>query len=471
MIPDKDKSQLPVGAATSVPRNESATAAIRQQLIQLIGEDRFDLWFSDDDCLQVVEGALNVFAPSEFELQRIQNSFGLELRDSLNAVCGPEKRITYDVRAEKPKVSQTEFAVRVDTEPEELPKPKVLRKRNAGLEQFIFDESNRLAETASQQTLRQPGQFTPLFVYGPSGCGKTLLLESLVTEYRRRLNFGRCVMITSEQFTANFVHSLRGAGLPMFRRKYRDLDLLAIDDIQFLTGKQATMVEMQYTIDHLIRAGKQIIVSSDRPPRELTQLGEELSRRLTCGLSCPLQYPDEESRFKILRRMCAQRQISIPGTVLRFVASRISRDVRRLSGAINRLHADAIATGRKLTVEYAGDVLSDLFSITSNASSMAQIERAVCEVCRITSSELKSVSRTKRLSGARMLAMWQSREYTSNAYSEIGDFFGGRTHSTVIAAGKRVKGWIGNNEKIDLPNSKSSAREIIQRIESKLGVG
>ena len=449
---------------------QQISKAIRSHLCETLGEDRFELWFSNSECLHFADQKLTVYSDSEFESQRIQNSFGVELRDVANAVCGPEYPIEYCVR--ETQIEET-VAVQVarETADVQLATQTKTRQQKLGLSQFCFGETNRLAETASEQTLQHPGQFSPLLIYGPSGCGKTLLLDGMVTEFRRRLNMGRCVMITAEQFTSNFVHSLRGAGLPMFRRKYRDLDLLAIDDIHFLSGKQATMVEMQYTIDHLIRAGKQVIVSSDRPPMELSQLGTELCARLTGGLICPLQYPCEESRFEILRRMCQQRNFAISTPVLRFVASRVSRDVRRLSGAINRIQADSMSTGEKMTVEKAGQILSDLISITSTAASMAQIERAVCDICGVTPGNLKSGSRSKHVSAARMLAMWISREYTSNAYSEIGQFFGGRTHSTVIAAGKRVKGWIGDDKLIDLPVAQFSTREAIKRIESKLGVG
>jgi chromosomal replication initiator protein len=450
----------------------TATNSIREQLSDLIGVDRFGLWFSDPTCLLVGRDRVTVFAESEFELQRIQNSFGVELRDVVNATCGPTYQLTYEVAVSAKAEPEVSPAPVDSSETPELLEPSAKKRtpRNVGLRQFCFGETNRLAETASEQTLRQPGQFSPLLVYGPTGSGKTLLLDCLVTEFRKRMSMGRCVMITAEQFTSNFVHSLRGAGLPMFRRKYRDLDMLAIDDIHFLSGKHATMVEMQYTIDHLIRAGKQVVISSDRPPMELSQLGQELCARLTGGLICPLQYPCEESRYEILKRMCRERDFHIPSATLRFVASRVSRDVRRLSGAINRIQADSLCTGRKVTVEYASEILGDLISVTATAASMAQIERAVCDFCGVTSGELKSVSRAKRVSAARMLAMWLSREYTTNAYSEIGQFFGGRTHSTVIAAGKRVKGWISDNHRIDLPNTQCSTREAIERIESKLRI-
>ncbi len=258
----------------------------------------------------------------------------------------------------------------------------------------------------------------------------------------------------------------------MFRRKYRDLDLLAIDDVQFLAGKRATLNEFQYTIDNLIRNGKQVVVSSDRPPLELSALGAELNTRLTAGLACPLRYPGFEGRLNILHRMCNERRFRLSTKVLELIAERLTRDVRRLSGAINRLHAVAISTNSKITPEMAQSELCELFAAGSgNGTSLLNIEQAVCEFCGIKAKDLRSSSRRKQISTARMLAMFLSREYTSSALSEIGDYFGGRSHSTVIAAKRKVSNWLENNEGVTLPNATYPAREVISRIESNLRIG
>jgi chromosomal replication initiator protein len=341
------------------------------------------------------------------------------------------------------------------------------------LNSFSFGEENRLAEASVQQLFQQPGQFSPFFVFGPSGSGKSHLVEAVVNDFRRRLKLKRCVFLTAEQFTSLFVNSLRGgSGLPMFRRKYRDLDLLAIDDVQFLAGKRATLNEFQYTIDNLTRIGKQVVVSSDRPPLELGALGGDLCARLTAGLTCPLRYPGFDSRMKIVRQMCVERNLTFSTSVLELICERMTRDVRRLSGAVNRLHAIASATGLKITREIAQTELCDLFSVGSgNSTTMVSIEQAVCEFCGIKPSELKSSSRRKQISTARMLAMYLSREYTASAFSEIGDYFGGRSHSTVIAAQRKVSGWIESNKGVALSNSTYPAKEVISRIESNLRIG
>ena len=164
---------------------------------------------------------------------------------------------------------------------------------------FYFGESNPLIEKAVEQSFRNPGRYSPLFVYGSVGSGKSHLLESYTHDFRKRLRMSRCVHLTAELFTGFFLHSLRGSGLPVFRRKYRDLDLLAIDDIQFFAGKRATLNEFQYTIDHLIRSGKQVLLSADRPPMELHDMGSEVATRVAAGLVCSLDYPDFESRCRI----------------------------------------------------------------------------------------------------------------------------------------------------------------------------
>jgi chromosomal replication initiator protein len=281
------------------------------------------------------------------------------------------------------------------------------------------------------------------------------------------------VYLTAEQFTGFFLHSLRGgSGLPVFRRKYRDLDLLAIDNIQFFAGKRATLNEFQYTIDHLIRSGKQVLLSADRPPMELHDMGSEVATRVAAGLVCSLDYPDFESRRRITRQFCKPLGLNLSDDVIDLVCQTLTRDVRKLSGAVNRLSVLQSLNGSRITVDQVRETLSDLFASSYSAStSMPNIEKAVCELFEVRPSELKSSSRRKKISSARMLAMYLSRRYTSSAFSEIGDYYGGRTHSTVIAAEKKVDQWLSKDEGIALPHAKYSAREVLKRNESNLRIG
>ena len=237
--------------------------------------------------------------------------------------------------------------------------PSRAKHHARGLSSFCFGEDNRLAETSAQQVVEKLAQFSPFFVYGPTGSGKTHLLEAIANDVRRKRNRHRCIFLSAEQFTNQFIQALRGSGLPVFRRKYRDLDLLAIDDIHFLAGKKATIAEFQFTIDNLSRLGKQVVLSSDRAPVELFGLAPDLIARLTSGLICPLNYPDFDGRLKISQRICAERNFNIPEPLLNLVCDRLPNDVRRLSGAINRLHAAAVATGQQVSFESACRILND----------------------------------------------------------------------------------------------------------------
>jgi chromosomal replication initiator protein len=537
-------SQHEAGATLngSLINGKRIAPAIVEQLRHRIGADRFELWFDNPSCIQHTSGqstpnCISVSADNAFSLQRIQTTFGRELRHVVDHICGPHFQIRFGIRAEAaadaappvesnpalpnnqsppepatckpssvtnfalnpsgsktfnaspsnpsgkrppaspshqisdPSFSQSTISIQTRSNSRSQAADPIRHRRD--LNSFWFGNENRLAEASVDQLFRYPGQFSPFFVYGPTGSGKTHLLESIANDYRSKLKRRRCVMLSAEQFTSLFVNSLReGSGLPMFRRKYRDLDLLVIDDVQFLAGKRATLSEFQHTIDNLIRVGKQIIVSSDRPPVELGLLGGDLSARLTAGLTCPLRYPELEGRIKIAQQMCSERNMNLAPAVIELVCERLTRDVRRISGALNRLHALTMSTGRQITPGLAQHELCDLFSMSSgNVTSMVNIETVVCELCGVKPTDLKSSSRQKQICTARMLAMYLSRQYTGSAFSEIGDYYGGRSHSTVMAAQKKVKRWIEGNEGISLPHATCPVKDVIGRLESNLRIG
>ena len=467
---------------------------ISEMLARKIGETRFELWFSQQMPLEFSQNHLKVFADSNFTANRLQNTFATEIRSIVNHVCGAHVGIEFVVQAppvkktaknttsgqpslfdsvaspENSAISETSV---VASATEQRPPNSPIKAAKLDLKSFWFGDNNQFAKAGVEQIMQLPGQFSPLLIHGPSGSGKSHLLEAATNEYRRRLRAKRCVFLTAEQFTNQFVASLRdNRGLPMFRRKYRDLDLLAIDDIQFLAGKNATLNEFQFTLDHLIRQGKQVIVSADRPPMELDTLGCDLLNRLASGLMCPLMFPNLEGRKSIISSMCRQRNFRLNEDVVSLIAEQMTRDVRRLSGAINRLRAVSISTGvEKITVEFAANVLQDLISLSAIGTSMVTIEQAVCTLTGLKSADLRSNSRRKSVSSARMLAMYLAREHTNAALSEIGDYFGGRSHSTVIAARKKVTSLIKDDSEIALANSNVKVRTAIDRIQSKLRIG
>jgi chromosomal replication initiator protein len=332
-------------------------------------------------------------------------------------------------------------------------------------------DANRIAYSGVQAVVERPGRITPLFLYGPSGTGKSHLLEGIASVARRERGLRRVVLLSAEEFTSSFLDALRGGGLPSFRRKYRDVEMLLIDDLQFFSGKSATIIEVQYTVDSLLRAGRQLVLAADRSPSELGSLGGELIGRISGGLVCGIEPADEATRLGIARREAARHGVRLPEEVLQLIAARVSGDARLIAGALNRLVAASEALRRPIDQGLAETSLGDFFRMTRRVVQLDDIETAVCDVFGIDNSLLQSGRKNKGLSQPRMLAMWLARKYTRAAFAEIGQYFGRRAHSTVISAQRQVESWVADGRRIQLGGGDCDVRDAIRRVESRLGAG
>lgn len=449
-------------------------SAIRRGLVDEVGQDRFDLWFGSADSFQLQDGKLTVAAPSAFVVERIRGQFEIALRNVAAGVLGREVGIGYRIVAGvAAPASETQDSLPVDeTEPSQVqPQPRGSRRKFASLDAFVVGDSNRVAFTALLSIVDRPGVMTPIVVHGPTGCGKSHLLEGVWSASRKNAPRRRIVMLSAEQFTSYFLEALQGSGLPSFRRKYRDVELLIIDDVQFFVGKRATLIELQHTLDSLLREGRQIVLSCDRPPAELTGLGPELVARMSGGLVCGVQHADEGTRRIILRQFAEARQLKIPQSVLDLIAAELPGDARQLSGALNRLHASSLAHGQPISMAMAVSALTDLFQNARRTIHMPDIEKAVCDIFGLESKALRSNKKTNAVSHPRMLAMWLARRYTRAAYSEIGHYFGDRSHSTVISAQKKVKTWVDDGTQIRLAGGDCKVEDAIKRVELRLRTG
>jgi chromosomal replication initiator protein len=317
--------------------------------------------------------------------------------------------------------------------------------------------------------IERPGQCNPLYIYGPSGCGKTHLLESIRQAAAGRLR--RIVMLSAEQFTSEFLEALKGSGLPSFRRRYRAVELLLLDDVHFFIGKRATLVELLHTVDSLLRAGRQLVLSADRSPAELSGMGPELVARMAGGLVCGMNLPDQPAREEILRGAFARLGAKTPAAVIEMMASNLSGDARQLRGAAHRLLACSEALQRPITKDLAESVLADVFRATCRTVRLSDIETAICDVFGIERQQLQSERRTRCISQPRMLAMWLARKHTRAAFSEIGSFFGGRSHSTVISASKKVNRWVRDNAGIEFGHGSCPIEDAIRHVETRLRSG
>jgi chromosomal replication initiator protein len=276
------------------------------------------------------------------------------------------------------------------------------------------------------------------------------------------------VYLSAEQFTTSFIEAIRGSGLPSFRQKCRGADLLAIDDLQFFVGKARTIEELQHTIDTLLAEGRQLALASDRPLADLRALGPELWSRLAGGLVCQIEPPEFATRLGILRRLRDELRLAVDEKVLEKVAKQITAGARELRGALYRLQIMSDASNQPITAEMADEALRELTRQCTRAVRLSDVEHVICGVFGVEPAQLKSDRKGRSLSEPRMLAMWLARKYTRMPWSEIGQYFGRRSHSTVIAAHRRVERLITAQAEIALNDRPCGVEEAIRRLETAL---
>ena len=279
------------------------------------------------------------------------------------------------------------------------------------------------------------------------------------------------VSLSAEQFTTGFLQALHGAGLPGFRRSCRAAGLFVVDDIQFLVGKRATILEFQQTVDALHRAGRQMVFACDRELDALPGLGAELLTRLRGGMTARITAPDYDVRRGVIAALAAARGLTVPDDVAHYVATHMTRHARELHGAVNRLEATSLMLGVPIDADMAREALSDLVRSSARSVRLADVDRAVCRAFGVEEGSLQSARRARHACHARMLAMFLARKHTHAALAEIGRHFGRRSHSTVIAAQKTVAAWLAAGEPIVIADARWDADEAIRRVEELLRAG
>ena len=449
-----------------------------------VGDRNFHHWFHHKTSLSISNDELTIGVSSPFLLNWMQKQFRDAIQRTAESTLGPSARIRFVVDATVCEHMQPRNGKPLD-EPRK-PTSKASRdasprtrnggtnreRRFASLTEFEQGPCNELAVTAARQVCECPGaRFNPLFVHGGIGTGKTHLLEGTYREIRRQFPALQVMFLTSEAFTNYFTSALRGHTLPSFRQKFRNVDVLLVDDIDFLNGKRVIQEEFLHTFQQLESHGRQIVVTADRHPRLISKLSDELATRFLSGLVCRLEAADLETRQRIVHRKVARLDADITDDALSFVAHRFKNNVRELEGAINCLHTYYVMTRKRVGVAAARKVLSDLERDCIRVVRIADVEQAVCRVFGVEPKQLKSARRNRTISQPRMLAMFLARKHTGAAYNEIGQFFGGRNHSTVVSAEKRVVGWLGDDNPIKIASETWTTNEVVEAIEQQLLAG
>ena len=450
--------------------DSQVAVALSAQLAERIGAQRFDLWFNSQTELCVRGLSLVVRSASAFVRDWLRANFADDIRACWEAIVGAAGTIEFSLGAKQSAGSEEVAnatvdvaAVGVKSRPAGMPAAREAgdaevaaesgaRPLKFALGAFVVGASNEYAFRAAELTSRGRQQASPLIFFGPTGVGKTHLLRAVQQEYRKYHARASAIYMTAEQFTTSFVEAIRGSGVPSFRQKCRGAQLLAIDDLQFFVGKQRTLEELLYTIDTLNAEGRQLVFSSDRGLSELRPLGPELISRLSGGLICELSTPEFTTRLGIVRQLADEVGIVLSDDVAKAVATQISGGARELRGALHRIQAMSAGYGAPITRALADRALVEMARHSTRAVRLADVQKVVCDAFGVEPAQLKSERKGRSLAEPRMLAMWLARKYTRAPWSEIGEFFGRNSHSTVISAHRRVEKLIAEQGEVGMAN-------------------
>jgi chromosomal replication initiator protein len=435
-LPRPERSPEPALEHAVEPTAERLWDDVSRRLQETLNETTYATWFNAAGGVALSDEAFLVVVPNDFTREWIESHFLGLLRAATRDALGREVRVALSV-AEAPEPSEPLASATPavhETQPGANPKYT--------FDNFVIGSSNRFAHAAALAVAEAPAQaYNPLFIYGGTGLGKTHLLQAIsayVSDHSKGLTTR---YVTSETFTNDFINSLRDKRIEGFKHRYRAYDVLLVDDIQFLEGKERFQEEFFHTFNSLYEAGRQIVISSDRPPKEIATLEERLRSRFEWGLITDIQPPDLETRIAILRKKVTTDGIAVTDPeVLTFIAGRVSTNIRELEGALTRVVAFSSLTGLPLDVELAEQVLRDLFPPTGDLPevTITTIQEAVCERFSLSVQELCSPRRSQAVAYPRQVAMYLSRELTDASLPKIGKEFGGRDHTTVLHANAKI---------------------------------
>ena len=405
-----------------------------QELRSDLSEQQFNTWIRP---LQAVEDEqhIRLLAPNRFVVDWVSSNCLGRIQDSLRDVPGISVRIEVGSAAGPPRepVSNNR-AARVSA---------TIGGRLNGdytFENFVEGKSNQLAKAAALQVGSNPGMaYNPLFIYGGVGLGKTHLMHAIGNLVMAGRPDARVAYVHSKQFVGDMVRALQHNTINGFKAAYRSLDALLIDDIQFFANKERSQEEFFHTFNALLEGQRQVILTCDRFPKEVSGLEERLKSRFGWGLTVAIEPPELETSVAILMSKAAARHILLPEEVAFFIAQRIRSNVRELEGALHRVMANASFTGRPITLEFAKEALRDLLALQDKLVTMENIQKIVADYCKIRVADLLSKRRNRSVARPRQIAMSLSKELTNHSLPEIGDRFGGRDHTTVLHACRRIK--------------------------------
>ncbi len=423
---------------------------VRNDLLKRIGKNNFVTWIEPLRLAEITEGVARFEVPTVFFGDWVSRNYSDQIRANLNRLGQAVERVEFAVStagrangtvAPHPRLTT---APKAKTGPDEEFKGAALDARFT-FDSFVVGKPNELAHAAARRVAEGgPVTFNPLFLYGGVGLGKTHLMHAIAHDIQARNPNLRVLYLSAEQFMYRFVQALRERQIMGFKELFRSVDVLMVDDVQFIAGKDSTQEEFFHTFNALVDQNKQIVISADRAPGEIKDLEDRIKSRLQCGLVVDLHPTDYELRLGILQQKAEfyrqqYRGLMISDGVLEFLAHRITTNVRVLEGALTRLFAFASLVGREITLELAQDCLADILRASDRKITVEEIQRRVAEHYNVRLSDLIGPKRVRTIARPRQIAMYLSKQLTPRSLPEIGRRFGGRDHTTIMHGVRRIE--------------------------------
>ena len=422
--------------------SESLWQKCVKQLEEELSSHQLNTWIFP---LQATEdpGVLNLFAPNDFVRNWVKQHFAIRIRD-IGCQLGDDPELQVKIQVGS-KPAAAKAVPEIQTSSVARANPPIRAKQRTGIrpeftfENYVEGKSNQLARAASMQVAENPGRaYNPLFIYGGVGLGKTHLMHAVGNAIAAQNEGATVVYLHSERFVQDMVTALQHNKINDFKRFYRSVDTLLIDDIQFFAGKERSQEEFFHTFNALLEDQHQVVLTCDRYPKEVDALEERLKSRFGWGLPVPIEPPELETRVAILKQKASSGNVALPDEVAFFIAQRLRSNIRELEGALRRVIASAHFTGEPISIELTKDALRDLLVLQDKLVTIENIQRTVAQHYKIRVSDLTSKRRTRSIARPRQIAMALSKELTNHSLPEIGEAFGGRDHTTVLHACRKV---------------------------------
>lgn len=419
-----------------------------------VSKPSFETWLKSTKASDISEDIITITAPNEFARDWLENRYSDLISDTLLDITGSRLEVKF-VIPQNQVVDEIATIQEIKKTPEEPVQhnneiPKSMLNAKYTFDTFVIGSGNRFAHAASLAVAEAPAKaYNPLFIYGGVGLGKTHLMHAIGHYVIDHNPNAKVVYLSSEKFTNEFINSIRDNKAVHFRNKYRNVDVLLIDDIQFLAGKEQTQEEFFHTFNALHEESKQIVISSDRPPKEIPTLEDRLRSRFEWGLITDITPPDLETRIAILRKKAKAENLDIPNEVMLYIANQIDTNIRELEGALIRVVAYSSLINQDMNADLAAEALKDIIPNSKpKMLTILDIQKTVGEHFNVKLEDFKAKKRTKSVAFPRQIAMYLSRELTDSSLPKIGSEFGGRDHTTVIHAHEKISKLIPSDHEL-----------------------